>query len=144
MKFFSTFKCDTPDSADKGVELAVGNWGNDGYWIPLIYFHQSYSRREEIRIGEFTNTPSTLRIRGYDVRTKLVQSVENVTLELCDPAYFRYGDIQFRWLETSRHPNTNVPPVDVWMLDDVTIELNAVNTNRTLLQDNLDSSTQLK
>ena len=146
LEFFDSSHCDVPDSADKGVEFSVGNWNNDGFWLPLAYYHTALSRREEIRVGEFmeVNAQSFVHIRGYDVPANQVERSINVTLELCDPNIFRREDVQFRWLGTSRHPVSNTPPVDVWALDHVSIRIEAPKGSRTLVPDNFDSLETLK
>ena len=143
LEFFGT-PCDQPNSADKGIELAVGNWENDGYWIPLAYYHHDYSRREQIRIGDFTSR-DLLTIRGYDVPAKQVEGSKFETLELCRPAnnLSSLDGMQLRWLQTSRHPEDNTPPVDVWALDNVSVEVWSGGGRYQLMRDDFDSD-QLK
>ena len=147
LTFLDTNECDRPDSADKGVELALGNWNSDGYWIPLVYYHQSYDRRANIEIGRFSLQPQgqvSLGLRGYSVSARLNQIVQQKYLEICDPEYLNHSHIQFRWLQTSTHPKANAPPVDVWMLDNVTVIYVSGSSHQTLINDNFDSSGVLK
>ena len=85
------------------------------------------------------NDQSFVQIRGYDVPANQVERSINVTLELCDPNIFRREHVQFRWLGTSRHPVSNIPPVDVWALDHVSIRIEAPEGSRTLVPDNFNS-----
>lgn len=141
----STPYCDTADSAEKGVELSLGDWDSDGYWVPLVYYHRSFSRRPAIRIGEFSPSQQdppgvSVRIRGYDVPAEIVRSSIIETLEICDSDYLRDGRIQFRWLETS-YRLAKSPPVaqDVWTLDNVNITWMSGEYHQTLLWDDFKS-----
>lgn len=135
--FLGTGECDTPSSGDKGVELAVGNWKGEGYWIPVAYYFESLSRRPEINIG--TLTSNSARIRGYTVATTMVDGSINASLEICDPTILEHSHIQFRWLETTRHSKQKPTPLDVWLLDDITIEYITGSVTRTLLRETFES-----
>lgn len=141
LEFLSTPDCDPPDSADKGVELALRTPENDDdLWVPLVYYHQSFDRRADIKIGTFSpgerDGEESLRLRGYDIpaRQISVNNIKREELEICGPAYLQGSEIQFRWLQTSQHPKTNEAPVDVWRLDDVVIEfVDTAASRETLL-----------
>ena len=128
---------------DKGVELALGNWDNDGYWIPLVYFIEgsvSLSMvQPRISMGNFNSNGTFLGLRGFDVPVWRVTGAINLSLEICDDAYLNHDSIKFRWLETSKHPTSKRPPVDVWLLDDVEINFESNGFSSILLRDNFDN-----
>ncbi len=143
---FSIGSCDTPESAEKGVEFSI--LGGDGSWVPLAYYHYDYTRRPEIRIGNFSEQSSnsnqrSVRIRGYDVPAYQLNNSLSATLDICDPTYLQQSHAQFRWLETSRHPMTNMP-VDVWGLDDVLIVAMNNGSRQVLIEDEFDSQSVLE
>ncbi len=105
-----TWSCDILESAEKGVEFSI--LVRNESWVPLAYYHYDYTRRPEIGIGNFSEQPSknyshSVRIRGYNIPAYQVDNSISATLDICDPAYLQQGHIQFRWLETSRHPIVN-------------------------------------
>lgn len=134
-------ECDPPSGADKGVELAVGNWEGDGYWIPIAYYYATTSRRRRVRIGSFNDDFMSVCIRGYEVTATNITGPISTSVEICDPALLEQSWVQFRWLQTARHSNEKVPPVDVWVLDDVSVEYVSGNVIIPLLQDKFDSPT---
>ena len=138
MKFLS---CDEPEGIDEGVELAVGNWEKDGYWIPLRYYYSGKDIQPKIKIGNFSSTSDeeSLSLRGFDVPVKRINKTMNISLEICNQAYLKHGYIQFRWLQTSKHSQMNDPPVDAWALDHVTIRLVNNESSEILLMDNFDN-----
>lgn len=141
LAFLSTGNCDPPSSADKGVELAVRKGTVDGYWVPVAFYYLNKSRRSQIRIGNFVFSDpfDSVGIRGYRVAaTKLERSL-SVSLNICDPTLLDQREIQFRWLETSRHSANRVPPVDVWILDNISIKYVHGNATVPLLQETFDS-----
>ena len=123
LEFLSRNECNKPESRDEGVELAVGNWEKDGYWIPLRYYYPNTIHQKKIKIGEFSccSDEESLSLRGFDVPAKRVNETKNVSLEICNQEYLKHGYIQFRWLQTSTNNASKDPPVDVWALDNVTI-----------------------
>jgi len=137
--------CEAPDAADKGVELAMGQWVEwPGYWdwIPLAFYInvKDYDRRPQIRVGEFDSDLKHITIRGYSVPVTVVNETVNDTVEVCD---FGNGSVQFRWLATSRHKQKDYP-VDVWTLDDVYITLEVDGEKRILLEENFTTGTSLR
>lgn len=139
LAFLSTGNCDPPSSADKGVELAVGNGEGDGHWVPVAYYYLNKSRRSQIEIGTFNDPFDSVGIRGYSVPATKLELSTFMSLNICDPTLLDQRQVQFRWLETSRHSTNQVPPVDVWILDNVSIKyINGDDTLR-LLQDAFDS-----
>lgn len=138
LQFPQTSTCDVPDSADKGVELALRR-ENDGFWIPLAYyFHCPIdNRRMEILIGNFISNVS-LRIRGYDVPA-IRNSTFEEQIDICDPAYTSQSVVQLRWLQTSQHNSVNSPPFDVWRLDNVSVSYSDGSTEQTVLKDTFET-----
>lgn len=132
-------ECDPPGSADKGVELAVRHWEGDENWVPIAYYYTTRSRRNQVNIGNFDVNFTSVRIRGYEVSATNITGPISASLEICDPALLEHSQIQFRWLQTARHSNKDVPPVDVWVLDEVSIEYVSGNDVIPLLQDKFDS-----
>ena len=141
LEFLNTNGCDKPESRDEGVELAVGNWEQDGHWIPLGYYYSGNKNRSKIKIGDFSSNSDEefLSLRGFDVPVKSINETKNVSLEICNQEYLKHGYIQFRWLQTSTNRVTNEPPVDVWALDNVTIRLVSNESSEILLMDNFDN-----
>lgn len=147
LEFPTIGRCDAPESMDKGIEFSI--LGNDGYWVPLAYYHLKFDRRPEIRVGNFSLlSPGTVGIRGYDVPAHSINSSIDspflASLEICDPTYLEGSHAQFRWLETSRHPMSNTVPVDVWGLDNVTIVQVSGDSELWLVDDDFDSQEMLK
>ncbi len=138
LAFLDDATCDSPASADKGVELSIGNGDGNGYWIPVAYYYQSLRRRPEIEIGTFKSDTSVI-IRGFTVAATKIDGSLSASLEICGPELLAHSHIQLRWLETSRHPVRSPPPVDVWTLDNVTIEYINGSSINTLLHDTFDS-----
>ena len=96
------------------------------------------AKRPRIDIGNITN--DTLHLRGFDIPAIIVNGTKSVSLEICDSAYLRHEYIQFRWLETSRHSKDKSPPIDVWLLDDVTIKLVDNSVSKILLKDSFENN----
>ena len=118
----------------------MGNWEKDGYWIPLRYYYSNTNPRKKIKIGDFSCCINTsLSLRGFDVPVKRINETQNVSLEICNQEYLKYGYIQFRWLQTSTNRVNIDPPVDVWALDNVTIRLVSSESSEILLMDNFDN-----
>ena len=92
----------------------------------------------EIEIGPSDNNFTSVIIRGHEIYTTNITGSISVALEICDPMLLGHSHVQFRWLETVRH-NKRMPPVDVWLLDNVYIEYVNGNTTRALLQETFDS-----
>lgn len=139
LEFLNSGKCDPPSGADKGVELAFRNWEGDGYWIPISFYYRNSSRRLRIAVGRSDNNFMSVMIRGYEVHTTNIPGPTFVSLEICDPVLLDHSHVQFRWLETARHNREMPTPVDVWLLDNVSIEYVNGNTTTVLLQDTFDS-----
>ena len=141
IKFLNILSCDSPDSADEGVELAIRNWDEKGNWVPVSFFYVDPKRREEILLGSFSNHTSattTVHIRGYDVPTDHFTR-KAVKLEICDPSYLKHKMVQFRWLQTSIYSSSNILPVDVWKLDNVTVKFVNGSIEHIILKETFDS-----
>ena len=100
--------------------MSVGNWDNNGQWIPLMYFTNSLNRSaHDIKVGEINGTK--VKIRGYTVPF-LVQNTTNplrVNLTVCGESVVRRG-LQIRWLQTtSLYVATSYEVKDAWTLNAV-------------------------
>lgn len=136
----NTDECDIPDGRDKGVEVSIGNWNREGFWIPLAFYYASIRKNNQdiIHIGDFSDNNELVKIRGYIVGAKLIASSTSETLEICDPSFVSHG-VQLRWLMTSIHPKSNDPPADVWALDNVDMVYVEGNTSQVLIHDTFES-----
>ena len=112
-----------PDGRDKGIELSLRNWDSGGDWTPLAFYFASVRnpRPSGIRVGDFSPENDQVTIRGHIVKAKMISGSVMEAVEICDEFYLLHGRLQLRWLQTSLHPKTNGPPVDVWVLDDVEV-----------------------
>ena len=112
--------CDFLKFFDEGVEVSVGNWDNNGQWIPLMYFTNSLNRStHDIKVGE--SDGAKVKIRGYTVPF-LVQNTTDplrVNLTVCGESVVRRG-LQIRWLQTtSLYVATSYEVKDTWTLNAV-------------------------
>lgn len=137
--------CDSPDKFDEGVEFAI-RWDGRGNWVPLGYYHNSnniQNRPDDIFIGSISHileTP-TIHFRGYDVPISKFSDRITVRLEICDSTNLKHNMIQFRWLQTTRFSSTKVVPVDVWTLDNVTVEFDNGSNKQVVLSETFDLGT---
>ena len=148
--------CHTARRFDEGVVVAMGNWNNDGQWIPLMYYApvvDDDSKRstvsQDIRLGDLDSGYINF-IRGYSV-PYTVQDVSNLvekSLWICDQDLVRRDNVHFRWLQTttfSYPANNPINEKDTWTLDDVSIILHFNEThNHVLLEDDFDYQNMIK
>ena len=144
--------CEGIDNLDEGVEVAMGNWENDGQWIPLAFYAPNSTRSKKgISVGktdlnETNCSNGTVNIRGYQVPLFLMgqQGPFPVSLSVCDKEFVSRDGLQFRWLQTAYfHQDSSLGQKDVWTLDDVSVTLHVNNTySQTVLTDNF--NTQFK
>ncbi|XP_064406828.1 uncharacterized protein LOC135351685 isoform X5 [Halichondria panicea] len=116
--------CDPIDNNNEGIEVSLGNWDRDGTWIPLAYHNIL-----------FTNNPSKIRIRDYDVPYYNCSGVQSFRISVCGDDYLRDG-LQIRWLQ---YVNLKTDKKrDVVTLDNVSISLIVNETSISLLEDGFD------
>ena len=132
--------CDTIESLDEGVELAIRR-SEDEQWVPLKFYtlsSQKMRRNLEIDIGSYDPNSSTMSLRGYNVSVVAGGiSVMSVSECICDERFFQEG-IQFKWLQTVIR---DVKPVrDTWFIDNVEITVHG----RTEFFDNFSDRTSIK
>ena len=116
--------------------MSVGNWDEDGDWIPLHYYTNSYNNDSvRINFGEQNFTSKTVKIRGYTV-PYVVQNDDmhlSARLTVCGEEMLRDG-VQIRWLQTTRifdiAPYNS--PVDSLALDNISISVVYCKEHRSL------------
>ena len=134
--------------------VAIGNWNNDGQWIPLRYYapvsdSQRSSVAHDIHVGDLDSGNINF-ISGYSVPytvQDIINSVEN-SLWICNQDLVRRDNVQFRWLQTTTfgYPaSTPITEKDTWTFDDVSIIFHFNEThNQTLLEDDFDYQNIIK
>ena len=137
--------CHSAKRFDEGVVVAMGNWNNDGQWIPLRYYAPDPRiSTQDISIGEL-NSGNVNFIRGYSV-PYTIQSVSNsieTSLWICDQDLVRRDNVQFRWLQTTLF--YGMKPKDTWTLDDVSIILHFNDSHsQILLEDDFNYQNMIK
>ncbi|XP_064400246.1 adhesion G-protein coupled receptor G6-like [Halichondria panicea] len=125
--------CESDKFFDEGVEVSVGNWENDGQWIPLKFFASSLMRPpahrklnididpQNIDISPFAQ--KSINIRGYTVPIVMQNNTNPlyVNFSVCGNNIVRSG-VQFRWLQTASVFVTSVygnDIRDVWTMNSV-------------------------
>lgn len=125
--------CESDKFFDEGVEVSVGNWENDGQWIPLKFFASSLMRPpahrklnididpQNIDISPFAQ--KSINIRGYTVPIVMQNNTNPlyVNFSVCGNDIVRSG-VQFRWLQTASVFVTSVygnDIRDVWTMNSV-------------------------
>lgn len=116
--------------------MSIGNWDNDGKWIPLLYAANLLDRSPEnlgIDISVTVMNESTVKLRGYDV-PYFIQNDGHFYFSVCNNALLRTG-LQIRWLQTtSLYVQTNgYVPRDIVALKDVSVVLYTNEENSVVL-----------
>ena len=136
--------CDTIESFDEGVELAIRR-SEQEQWVPLKYYALSsltMERDPRINIGNYDQNSSIIFLRGYSVPVVAGDtSVMNVTEYICDERFFQ-DEIQFRWLQTVTRDHR--PVRDTWFIDNVEITVHGRQKSRTEFFDNFSDRTSIK
>jgi len=110
--------CNTINEFNEGVEFSVYLSSYPQEWIPLKFsYYRLGINSSEILIGDIND----FHLRGYDASEITTNDTNRKVLHVCG---FNSSDfIQFRWLQTSQLGIIHVNPKDVWILDDININL---------------------
>ncbi len=112
-----TENCNTINEFIEGVEFSYQLSSLPNEWIPIkfIYYNNLINSSNTL-ISDINN----YSIRGYTMFNVINNSINSVRLTLCG---FNSSDsIRFRWLQTSLKIR-DFSSREVWILDDVTINL---------------------
>ena len=111
------------------MEVYIRFLSNPSEWIPIAVIQINQQRVNTSRHG--------YNIPYLYIRTD-VMNVVHGNITICN--FLLTDSIQVRWLVTSRAFNKDIPPTDVWSLDDVEITLINECDNHTLLEDSFDTN----
>ena len=136
-----TSGCNNPNEFNEGVEFSYQFSSLPNEWIPIKFIYDTNdTSSSRILIGDFNN----FSIRGYTVFDVIRGSSNAVKFTLCG---FNTSDdsIRFRWLQTSLSNYGSVSSLqDVWILDNIAINLVQSQANSLSLLHESFSEPQLK
>ena len=125
----------TINEFNEGIEFSIHLSSIPNEWIPinLIYFKRR-TNSSQILIGDFNN----FHLRGYPIPSNRIY--ENPTMSVISKiCNFADDDsIQFRWLQTSQIRIDNNKAIDIWILDDIKIDVISEDGNLSLINESFD------
>ena len=133
--FNDTGDCNTINEFNEGIEFSIHLSSMPNEWIPInfIYFKDGLNS-SEIVIGDLNN----FYLRGYAIpRIRIYENHRmSVVSKICNVA--DDDSIQFRWLQTSQIRIDNNKAIDVWILDDIKIDVISEDGNLSLINESFD------
>ena len=128
-------ECNTINEFNEGIEFSIHLSSMPNEWIPInfIYFRDG-ANHSDILIGDFNN----FHLRGYPIPSNRIYEnpTKSVVIKICSVTDDDL--IQFRWLQTSRIATKKNKPIDIWILDDIKIDIISEDGNLSLINESFD------